>query len=256
MSAPIRVAVNGWKGTALARTTAENQALLREIDEAVREDDVRRFWLRYGRIMAIVVVLGLAAFAGWLFWQNYRNGQAQEASERYAKAIATLDAAKPAAADVAALAAEGPSGYRTPARLVEAGIKVGAGDRAGAISAYKSVADDTGIAQPWRDLATIRQTALEFDTMAPQAVIDRLKPLSEAGSPWFGSAGEMSGLAWLKLGKPDLAAALFAAIAKDPGVPRTIQTRAVQMASLLGVDAQVAPRPGTEDDKDNAANAE
>ena len=45
-------------------------------------------------------------------------------------------------------------------------------------------------------------TAVELDTLAPQTVIDRLKGLAVAGNPWFGSAGEMVALSYLKQGKP------------------------------------------------------
>ena len=73
--------------------------------------------------------------------------------------------------------------------------------------------------------------------MKPEDVIARLKPLAEPGDPWFGSAGELVGAAYLKQGKADLAGPLFASIAKDKDVPETLRSRARQMAGLLGVDA-------------------
>src|SRR3546814_21032509 len=98
---------------------------------------------------------------------------------------------------------------------------------------------DTRLAPPFRDLALIRQTALEFDTLKPQEVVDRLKPLATEGNPWFGSAGEMVAIAYMKMRKPELSGPLFAAMSKDRSVPETIRTRAVQMAGLLGVDAEI-----------------
>ena len=97
--------------------------------------------------------------------------------------------------------------------------------------------DDDGLAQPYRDLATIRATALEFDQMKPEDVIARLKDLAVAGNPWFGSAGEMTGMALLKLNRKGEAGRMFAAIAADDKVPNTIRSRAVQIAGTLGVDA-------------------
>ena len=37
-------------------------------------------------------------------------------------------------------------------------------------------------AQPFRDLALIRQTTAEFDTLKPQVVVDRLRPLAVPGN--------------------------------------------------------------------------
>ena len=47
----------------------------------------------------------------------------------------------------------------------------------------------------------------------------------------------MVAVAYLKEGKPELAAPIFAAMAKDEGVPGAIRSRALQMAGALGVDA-------------------
>ena len=52
---------------------------------------------------------------------------------------------------------------------------------------------------------------------------------------WFGSAGELVAVAELKLGRKADAGALFAAMAKDTGVPATLRRRAGQLAAELGV---------------------
>ncbi len=227
----------------MALTPAPNDAFMREVDEAVRQDDLTNFGKRFGFLVGGLILAGLIVFGGWLLWQSHVETAADETGERYATALASAASGKPDIAALTDLANAGQGGYRAAALLTQAGLKGEKNDIKGAIAAYKAIAADTSLAQPYRDLAVIRQTALEFDTLAPQVVVDRLKPL-----------GEMSALAYMKLGKRDLAGALFANIAKDTGVPRTIQTRAVQMASLLGVDAQMPPRPG--EMKDNSANAQ
>ena len=88
----------------------------------------------------------------------------------------------------------------------------------------------------------IRQTTVEFDKLPPATVIERLKPFAQAGSPWFGSAGELTALAYLQQNKPKSAAPIFAAMAKDETLPPSMRSRAVQMASALGVDATTEPR--------------
>ena len=55
-------------------------------------------------------------------------------------------------------------------------------------------------------------------------------------------AGDMVGISYMKMGKNDLAGALFAAIAGDESVPETIRSRIVQLAGIMGVDA--APAKG------------
>ena len=108
---------------------------------------------------------------------------------------------------------------------------------------YREIAEDSSLPQPYRDAALLRQTSIEFDSLQPQQVIARLQPLAKPGTPWFGTAGEMTALALIKQGQSGQAAQLFAAIAKDKTVPDPIRARAVQIASSLGVDASAALPP-------------
>ncbi|MEP0728296.1 MAG: hypothetical protein ABJC40_01590, partial [Parasphingorhabdus sp.] len=128
-------------------------------------------------------------------------------------------------------------GYRAAAQLLQANIALEKEDPEKAIAGYGKVAADESLPKPFRDLALIRQTAAEFDSLTPQQVVDRLKSLAVPGNPWFGSAGEMVAISYLNMEKSDLAGPLFAQLAKDDSVPATIRSRALQMAGVEGIDA-------------------
>jgi hypothetical protein len=223
----------------LASTPPTNEAFLREVDEELRKDQLQSFWKRWGRWLVGGVVLILAAWGGWIFWEHRQSEAAGLEGEKLSQAIDELQSGSQPAAEVKlkALTASNNEGYRASSKMAEASILMQKGDLAGAAKAFGEVAADASIAQPWRDLATIRQTAAQFDTMKPEDIVARLRPLAVRGQPWFGSAGEMVAAAYLKMNKPDLAGKLYADIGKDEGVPETIRSRAVQMAGSLGVDA-------------------
>ena len=132
---------------------------------------------------------------------------------------------------------DGSDGYRASAKFVQADLLLQKNDLKGAAAKFAEVANDTGLAQPFRELALIRQTTAEYDVLRPDAVIARLAPLAVKGGPWLGSAGEMVAIAHLRLNHRDQAGRLFGEIAADPNVPETVRQRAVQMAGTLGVDA-------------------
>src|SRR4030095_2581424 len=106
--------------------------------------------------------------------------------------------------------------------LAEADAALDKNDRSTALAKFRQVAGDSGLPQPYRDLGMIRATALEFDAISPDQVISRLEPIAKAANPWFGSAGEMTALAYLKQGKKTEAGRMFAAVAADKQVPRSI----------------------------------
>ena len=217
----------------------DNEAFYREVDEELRRAQAAQMARRYGPIAAGLLVLFLLALGGYFWWQNRQEQLAGKQAEELTSIYAEIDAGrtKEVAPRLDKLAKDGNSGYRVTAMLTKAALAIEAGDEAAAIASYKQVSEDADAAAPYRNLAIVRQTTLEYDRLAPAVVIQRLKPLAVAGNPWFGSAGEMVALAYMKQQKPELAAPIFAALAKDENVPQTIRSRARQMADGLGADS-------------------
>ncbi|HTG39518.1 tetratricopeptide repeat protein [Sphingomonas sp.] len=227
----------------MALTPQNNEVFMREVDEELRRDQLMGFWTRYGRIVAVVVVLALVALGGWFYWQHRQNVQAGEQGVAYDKVLEDLAADRTDAvkAPLAELAASDVEGYRAMARFVEGDVLLKNDDLKGAAAKFAGIAADTSLARPYRDLALIRQTAAEYDTLPPAQVVDRLKGLAVKDSAWFGSAGEMVAVAYVRMNRPADAGKLFGEIAGTENVPETIRQRAVQMAGLLGVDAVTEP---------------
>jgi len=230
----------------LATTPPINEQFLREVDDELRRDQALTLWQRYGRLAVIGVLVALLALGGYLFWQSQRTASAGADGEKLSQALDKLgqdksDGVKP---DLEALAKSDTDGMRAAAKLTLAAMALQKDDAKGAATQYGAIAADSSLAKPYRDLALIRQTAAEFDTMKPADVVARLKPLAVPGNPWFGSAGEMTAISYLRLNKTREAGAMFAALGRDEGVPQSIRSRGVQLAGVLGVD--VKPQSGSQ----------
>ena len=223
----------------MAIKPADNESFYREVDEELRKEQLTGTWKRYGTWIVAGILLFLAAVGGFLYWQNRQEQRAGEHSELLSAAFEDIQAkkTKEATEKLDRLAAEGGEGYRAAAMLTKADLAVEQGNEAAALAGFKAVADDAKLPEPYREVALIRQTALEFDRLAPAAVIDRLGKMAVTGNPWFGSAGEMVAIAHLRQQRPQQAAAIFAGMAKEEGLPESIRSRALQMAGALGVDA-------------------
>jgi len=239
------------------RRAAEQEVLLREVDEAMRKDQLGSAAKRYGWLIGGVAFLAIAAFGGYLFWQERRESQLEQTSDTLVTTLDKLEAGQieQAERDLAALA-DGSSATAISAKMARAAIALRDNRQDDAVKLFDEIAADGDAPQPYRDLATIRSVATRFEQTEPQAVIDRLKPLAVPGNPWFGSAGELVAMAYLKQGKQNLAGPLFAAIAQDEDVPQTLRSRTRQMAGLLGYDAveDVDETLGQMREEDAAAN--
>jgi hypothetical protein len=222
-----------------SRDEAAQDGFLREVDEALREEQMVTAFKRYAKPVGGVIVVGLLALAGYLWWDNAQKAEAAQKSERMIVAMERIEAGSIEAGmkDLQLLAKDPSPGTRAVALMELAGIAAKAGNAPDAIKRFAAVAADASLPQAFRDLATVREVALRFDTMKPEDVVARLKPLAVPESAFFGSAGELVGMAYLEMGKPQEAGALFAKIGQDKNVPKSLRSRMRQLAGGLGFDA-------------------
>jgi hypothetical protein len=204
--------------------------IFREVDEALREDRVKTIWTRYSRVIigvAILIVLGTAAWVGWKQWSAQRDAEGAAAIEaaRADGSVAALTAGVDAAgnADQAALA-----------RLYLAAAQVQAGDVAAGVATWRAVADDSGVDQVLRDLARLQAVTHEIDTGDAAQLSTEIAPLAADGSPWRFSAREVQGILALKQGDTAGARTIFQALSDDPDTPQGIRGRAAEVLGSLG----------------------
>jgi hypothetical protein len=222
----------------LAQPPDISETFVREVDENLRRDQLRDFFQKYGNWLIAAVILFLGASGGFIWWKQHQVERTAAQVEKLATIYKDVGSGNMAQApqQLDELSKSGSKAVRASALFARAALALQQNDTKAATGTYKSIANDDSLPKPYRDIALIRQTALEFDQLQPQDVIARLAPLTKPGEPWFGSAGEMTALALIKQGKRQEAGQLFSAIAKDKGVPETIRGRAVQVAGSLGVD--------------------
>ena len=223
-----------------------DEAFLREVDEGVRRDQVLSLWQRYGKLGIALLVLFLGAVAGGLWWRDNQAKTAGIAGENFNLALTKLEVGDTAAARplLDGLAKDGPKGYRPLAQMMQSADAVAAGDTAKAVKLLDAVAADSAQPQPLRDAATIKSVRLSFDTLPPATIVARLKDFAVPGNPWFGIAGEMTALAHVKAGKPEMAKPLLIAMVRDASLPGSLRNRAAQLALSLGVELTALRPPG------------
>ena len=223
----------------MALPTDSSDPFFREVEENYRREQLENFGKKYGIWIAAALILVLAAIGGWLYWQNRQQEQAALQSEELSRIYADIAAGQMETVPQRLEQLEDSDNevVRASALLTQAAVALEANERDAAIASYRELAEDNGMAQVYRDVATLRLTTLEFDTLQPEQIIARLQPLAQPGQPWFGSAGELTAFAHMRQGQNEQAGRLFAAIAADRQVPESIRSRAVQIAGTLGADA-------------------
>jgi hypothetical protein len=209
----------------------------REVDQAVRQDQYKVLWDRYGvyaLFAAALIVAGVAGYKGWSYWQE---SQAQAAGTEFSKALVLQDSGDAAKAQdaFATLAEKGPAGYRVLSRFQLASGEAQAGNKDKAVALFDALATDADTDNILKGLATIQSATLRLDTADYAEMERRLKGLIDQGSPWRYSAREQLGLSAYRLNNLPEAEKQFRALIGDQGTPSNLRERAdVMLALILG----------------------
>lgn len=209
--------------------------IFREIDEELRRDNLLKIWQRYNRYIIGAVVLALLVAGGIVAWRSHQLSLRQAQSVRYEAALSLLREGKDAeAAKIFASVADEGGGYGQLALFEAADLAAKAGDKKSAIADYDKIAASSNIDPELRDAATLLSVMNGFADSDPQAVIDRLKPLTESGNAWRASALELTAAAKLKAGDKAAALDIYKKLADDLAAPEGMRARAAEMAAVLG----------------------
>ena len=216
-----------------------------ELDEDMRAERSRAAAKRYGLLIAaaaLVVMVGVGGWKGWAFW---RERQAEAAAMPYLDAMRAADTlpqgpepARLTIADAfARIAATAPSGYRTLARLREAGLRWDAGDPEAAFALWDRVGADADTHPLLRDVGTLLWAQHAVDKGDPAAVTAHTARLETTGNAWRPLALEVDAQMALRRDDRETAARLFRGLVVDPLATDGLRNRASAMLLLLGAAA-------------------
>jgi hypothetical protein len=212
-----------------------DDSFIREVNEELRQDQAKALWDRYGPAfiaLALVVVLGTAAYVGWQYWTE---SKANKSGDDFSAALLLANGGKSddALAALDALEKNGYGAYPLLARMRAATALSEKGDFTGAVAAFDEVSNDNSIPQALRDMARLRAALIMVDKGSYADVSSRAEQLTDDTNTLRHSAREALGLSAWKAGKAKDAIALFDQIASDDGAPRNIRQRATLMSELI-----------------------
>jgi hypothetical protein len=213
--------------------------IFNEVDEEVRREQLKKLWEHYGAYivaLAVVVVLAVAAWQGYVWWETKK---AAESGTAFEAAITLSDEGKQqdAQAAFAKLASGGSSGYRILAPL-RAAAELGRSDPAAAAKIYDELASDSSLGPVLQDFAGVRAGYLLVDTAAYDEMLRRLEPLTAANRPFRHSARALLALSALRAGNAKAVRDWSDMVITDPEAPAGTRNRVEMYLALVGSDSK------------------
>jgi hypothetical protein len=213
--------------------------IFQEVDEEVRREKLKQLWERHANLIiafALLVVLGIAGWRGYDWWENQKAAEAGAAFEA-AVALGESDKHAEAQAAFAKVAKEGTAGYRTLARFREA-AELAKSDSAAAVKTYDALTADSAIGRTLQDAAAVRAGLVLVDTAPLAELTQRLEPLTAADRPFRHIARELLALGAYRVGDTAAAQKWFDLIATDADTPSGTRQRIEVLMTLTGAKAK------------------
>jgi hypothetical protein len=226
-----------------------DNSFFREVDEAVRHDQYKKLWDKYGvaiLVLGALLIAGVAAHKGWVFWQER---QSQEAGAEFTEALALKASTEreKAREAFASLAKSGPQGYQVLSRFQLASGEAKAGETDKAVASYDALATDAGVDPILQVIATVQAATLRLDSADYAEMERRLKGLIDSDSAWRFSARELLGLSAYRHNDMRVAEEQFSAILSNQRTPPNLRERANMMLTLIASSPSAVSSSSTSD---------
>jgi hypothetical protein len=207
-----------------------DSAAFQEVDDAVRQDDLKDWWKRWGTWVVAGAVAFVVVVAGLVGYRQYDASQRGQASAAYSTALSKIGQDNAAArTELNQQAENAPEPYRSLAALAAAQLLDKQDDQVVALEAVASrLPTELG------DLALVIAGFRSVDSGKLDAAMARLAPLAQPDRPFHASVTELQALAAARKGDLKRARELWTEIAKDRTAPQGAQQRAQAMLTLYG----------------------
>jgi hypothetical protein len=207
-----------------------DSAAFHEVDEAVRQDDLKLWWKRWGTWVVAGAVLLVVAVAGLVGWRQYDASRRGEASAAYSQALAKIETDRVAArTELTRQAESAPEPYRSLAALAAAQLLDKPEEQIAALQAVSA-----RLPPELSDLALVIAGYRSVDSGKIDGLLGQLAPLAQSDRPFHASVIELQALAAVRKGDLKQARDLWNSLLKDPGAPQGVQQRAQAMLTLHG----------------------
>lgn len=151
-----------------------------DLEEQEQIDQLKDFWKQYGNLITWVIVLVLAAYAGWMYWNNWKREQAVKAGalfEELDKVIQAGDAEKSARVFSDMKERFASTGYTQQAALLTAKLQLDKG-QAEAARGSLAWATEHAAEDEYRTVARLRLAGLLLDEKKYDEALKQLEGAS------------------------------------------------------------------------------
>jgi len=202
--------------------------ILDEISDDLRQQKLNQFWEEnkywiIGGVIASIIATGAMSF--WRQWEYSRDTRNTSELSRLIADISNIG-------NLENFSKTTDKNHAVVAKFILADTYINNGEKAKAITAYKEIAETSGVDKTYRDLAKTLSIGQRIDSDDPKKLEQELSDLINDNSTWRYTALELTALLNAKQGKFDVAINTLNKITSSPDAPTELRNRAITLHEL------------------------
>lgn len=223
----------------LAKDTSDinpeyTDAFIQEIDEDVKNDNLKVLWDKYGIFVVLLVVLAVSATVSFEKIRSWKAEQNQQTTENYMSAAQLRENPEETIAALQQINQSNQGIFSDFAKLQIANVLFNQNKNEEAMAALQSLIDDKQANDEVKNIALIKLATYKVDQL-PRAEFEALvKPIIDANNSWTPLAQDLLAMSAIQDGDVDTARSIYENILKIKDLPEGFKTKVQDMLTSLG----------------------
>ena len=212
----------------------QQDAFIREVDEDLKNESMKKLWDKYGLFITICVVVALSLAVSYESIKAWYIKRAENWSDTYAVALNLQNQGK-YDESLAALNViiDGKFGaFADLAKMQQVNVLSDQGKEEEAIIALSTIANDKDFNKQLRDLAIIKLASHKLDTATSEEIKNILEPIA-SDNAWYGTAQEMLAIVAVRDGNIEEAKNIYQSLLDNTSVSDELKNRVRDILSVL-----------------------
>lgn len=209
-------------------------AFINEVDEDVKNDNLKVLWNRYGVLVVAFVVIAVSLTVSFDRIKSWKTMQNQRKTTEYMTA-AQLNQNDPEAtiAALQAVSRKDKGIFSDFARLQIANVLLSQDKVDEALAALENIAGDAQVNTEIKHIALVKLATFKLDTMDRQSFEQLLQPITSGNSSWQPVAQDLLALSAIKNGDIQTARSIYENILKMEDLPENFKVKVQDMLSSI-----------------------
>lgn len=211
-------------------------AFIREVDEDLKNESMKKLWDKYGLFIIIVVVASLTLAVSYESLKAWYIQRAENRADAYAMALSLQNQARFAESEEALdmVINENFGSFVELAKMQKANVLLEQDNPTEALALLKEILQDKSISPQLRDTARIKLATYRQDNASFEEMSELLQPIAEnSQNAWYAVAQDILATVLLRDGKTEDAKEIYNSLLENPDASEDLKNRIKDILSVI-----------------------